>query len=47
LTTDESDALRELCVDAGQSKSAALYRRETEKVLPFFLADRRPLSPER
>jgi hypothetical protein len=37
LTSDESSALRELCVDAGQSQSAALDRRETKKVLPFWL----------
>ena len=37
LTADESGALRELCVDAGQSESAALDRRETKKVLPFWL----------
>jgi hypothetical protein len=37
LTMSESSALRELCVDAGQSESAALDRRETKKVLPFWL----------
>ena len=37
LTASESAALRELCVDAGQSESAALDRRETKKVLPFWL----------
>jgi hypothetical protein len=37
LTADEDIALRELCVDAGQSESAALDRRETKKVLPFWL----------
>ena len=37
LTSDENSALRELCVDAGQSESAALDRRETKKVLPFWL----------
>jgi hypothetical protein len=37
LTSEESGALRELCVDAGQSESAALDRRETKKVLPFWL----------
>jgi hypothetical protein len=37
LTSDETGALRELCVDAGQSDSAALDRRETKKVLPFWL----------
>jgi hypothetical protein len=37
LSSDESGALRELCVDAGQSESAALDRRETKKVLPFWL----------
>jgi hypothetical protein len=37
LTEAESGALRELCVDASQSSSAALDRRETKKVLPFWL----------
>ena len=37
LTGPESEALRELCVDAGQTQSAALDRRETKKVLPFWL----------
>jgi hypothetical protein len=37
LTDDESGALRDLCVDASQSESAALNRRETKKVLPFWL----------
>ena len=37
LTSDESVALRELCVDATHSASAALDRRETKKVLPFWL----------
>jgi hypothetical protein len=37
LSADENSALRELCVDAGQSDSAALDRRETKKVLPFWL----------
>ena len=37
LTSDETVALRELCVDASQSASAALDRRETKKVLPFWL----------
>jgi hypothetical protein len=37
LSSDENNALRELCVDAGQSESAALDRRETKKVLPFWL----------
>jgi hypothetical protein len=37
LTGSESDALRELYVDASQSQSAALDRRETKKVLPFWL----------
>jgi hypothetical protein len=37
LTVEESGALRELCVDASQSESAALERRETKKVLPFWL----------
>ena len=37
LTGEESGALRELCVDASHSESAALERRETKKVLPFWL----------
>jgi hypothetical protein len=37
LNSDEDHALRELCVDASQSESAALDRRETKKVLPFWL----------
>ena len=37
LSSDEDVALRTLCVDAGQSESAALDRRETKKVLPFWL----------
>jgi len=37
LTSDENAALRALCVDPGQSQSAALDRRETKKVLPFWL----------
>ena len=37
LTSAENAALRELSVDAGQSQSAALDRRETKKVLPFWL----------
>jgi hypothetical protein len=37
LTSEENGALRELSVDAGQSESAALDRRETKKVLPFWL----------
>ena len=37
LTSAESNALRDLCFDAGQSQSAALDRRETKKVLPFWL----------
>jgi len=37
LSADESGALHELCVDASQSESAALDRRETKKVLPFWL----------
>jgi hypothetical protein len=37
LDSDENNALRELCVDATQSESAALDRRETKKVLPFWL----------
>jgi len=37
LTADESGALRDLYVDASQSESAALDRRETKKVLPFWL----------
>jgi hypothetical protein len=37
LTSDEASALRELCVDPGDTQSAALERRETKKVLPFWL----------
>ena len=37
LTADESGALRELCVDASHTESAGLDRRETKKVLPFWL----------
>jgi hypothetical protein len=37
LTSEENGALRELYVDASQSESAALDRRETKKVLPFWL----------
>jgi hypothetical protein len=37
LSADESTALRELCIDAGHSESSALDRRETKKVLPFWL----------
>jgi hypothetical protein len=37
LTTDENSALRDLYVDAGQSESSALDKRETKKVLPFWL----------
>ena len=37
LTSDEGSALRKLCVDAGQTDSAVLGRRETKKVLPFWL----------
>ncbi len=37
LTAEEHAALRDLCVDAGQSESTALDRRETKKVLPFWL----------
>lgn len=37
LSNDESGALRELYVDANQSESGALDRRETKKVLPFWL----------
>lgn len=37
LTSDEGSALRNLYVDAGQTESAALDRRETKKVLPFWL----------
>ena len=39
LTTDESGALREFCVDARLSESAALDHRATKKVLPFWLTD--------
>ena len=38
LTADGNGALLELCVDAGESESQALDRRETKKVLPFWLA---------
>jgi hypothetical protein len=37
LTSEEDRALRTLCVDAGQTESSALDRRETKKVLPFWL----------
>ena len=37
MTSDERGALRELCVDASQAESAALGRRETKEVLPFWL----------
>ena len=37
LTGPESEALCDLCFDAGQSQSEALDRRETRKVLPFSL----------
>jgi len=37
LTTEENGALRDLCVDASHTESAALERRETKKVLPFWL----------
>jgi hypothetical protein len=37
LSTEETGALRELAVDAGNTDSAALDRRETKKVLPFWL----------
>jgi hypothetical protein len=37
LTVEENGALRDLYVDASQSESAALERRETKKVLPFWL----------
>jgi hypothetical protein len=37
LTDAENDALRQLSVDASQSESQALDRRETKKVLPFWL----------
>ena len=37
LTTSEHTALRELCIDAGHTDSAALDGRETKKVLPFWL----------
>jgi len=37
LTSEENGALRDLYVDASQSESAALDRRETKKVLPFWL----------
>ena len=37
VTGAEREALRELCIDAGHSQSEALDRRETKKVLPFWL----------
>jgi hypothetical protein len=37
LTDAENGALRQLSVDASQSESQALDRRETKKVLPFWL----------
>jgi hypothetical protein len=37
LSSEENGALRELAVDAGNTDSAALDRRETKKVLPFWL----------
>ena len=37
LSSEETGALRELAVDAGNTDSAALDRRETKKVLPFWL----------
>jgi hypothetical protein len=37
LSPDESAALRDLCVDASGTESTALDRRETKKVLPFWL----------
>ena len=37
LTSDENSALRGLAIDAGHSESAALDKRETKKVLPFWL----------
>ncbi|HEV7665345.1 MAG TPA: Os1348 family NHLP clan protein [Chloroflexota bacterium] len=37
LTTDENSALRDLYVESGQSESSALDKRETKKVLPFWL----------
>jgi len=37
LTAEENGALRELYVDASHTESAALERRETKKVLPFWL----------
>ena len=37
LTADERGALRDLYLDASHSESAALERRETKKVLPFWL----------
>lgn len=37
LTSEETGALRDICVDASHSESAALDRRETKKVLPFWL----------
>ena len=37
LSETETQALRDLYVDASHSQSAALDRRETKKVLPFWL----------
>jgi hypothetical protein len=37
LTASENEALRQLTIDASQSESHALDRRETKKVLPFWL----------
>ncbi len=37
LSSEETGALRDLAVDAGNTDSAALDRRETKKVLPFWL----------
>ena len=37
LSSEETGALRELAVDAGNTDSAPLDRRETKKVLPFWL----------
>ena len=37
LSYSEIEALRALSIDASQSESQALDRRETKKVLPFWL----------
>jgi hypothetical protein len=37
LSDVENEALRQLSIDASQSESQALDRRESKKVLPFWL----------